>query len=94
MTPLPTISHLPHTCDLCAEPIPAGVQYAGAIALNDRPYRAHRACHEVAEALDGQPFAAIARLSPSDLCEILQAHSADEIIRMVNLRSNLIGTTP
>ena len=94
MTPLPTISPNPHTCDLCAEPIPAGVQYAGAIAPNDRPYRAHRACHEVAEALNGQPFAAIVTLSSSDLCEILQAHSADEIVRMVNLRQHLAETTP
>ena len=94
MTPLPTISPNPHTCDLCAEPIPAGVQYAGAIAPNDRPYRAHRACHEAAEALNGQPFAAIATLSPSELCEILQAHSADEIVRMVNLRQRLAETTP
>ena len=94
MTPLPTISHIPHTCDLCAEPIPAGVQYAGAIAPNDRPYRAHRACHEVTLALNGQPFAAIVTLSSSDLCEILQAHSADEIVRMVNLRQHLAETTP
>ena len=88
MTPLPTISHLPHTCDLCAEPIPAGVQYAGAIAPNDRPYRAHRACQDVINAT-GQPFAAITTLSPSGLCEILQAHSADEIVRLCNLRQNL-----
>ena len=95
MTPLPTISPNPHTCDLCAEPIPAGVQYAGAIAPNDRPYRAHRACHEVAEALNGQPFAAIVTLSSSDLCEILQAHSADEIVRLCNLRQALqTETTP
>ena len=93
MTPLPTISPNPHTCDLCAEPIPAGVQYAGAIAPNDRPYRAHRACQDVVNAT-GQPFAAIASLTPSDLCEILQAHSADEIVRMVNLRQRLTETTP
>ncbi len=94
MTPLPTISHIPHTCDLCAEPIPAGVQYAGAITPNDRPYRAHRACQDVVNAT-GQPFATIATLSPSELCEILQAHSADEIVRMVNVRRNLQAeTTP
>ena len=93
MTPLPTISPNPHTCDLCAEPIPAGVQYAVAIAPNDRPYRAHAACQDVVNAT-GQPFAAIATLSPSDLCEILQAHSADEIVRMVNLRQHLAETTP
>ena len=93
MTPLPTISHLSHTCDLCAEPIPAGVQYAGAITPNDRPYRAHAACQDVVNAT-GQPFAAIATLSTSDLCEILQAHSADEIVRMVNLRQHLAETTP
>jgi len=93
MTPLPTISHLPHTCDLCAEPIPAGVQYAGAIAPNDRPYRAHRACQDVVNAT-GQPFAAIVTLSPSELCEILQAHSADEIVRLCNLRQRLTETTP
>ena len=88
MTPLPTISPNPHTCDLCAEPIPAGVQYAGAIAPNDHPYRAHRACQDVVNAT-GQPFATIATLSPSELCEILQAHSADEIVRLCNLRQNL-----
>lgn len=93
MTPLPTISPNPHTCDLCAEPIPAGVQYAGAIAPNDRPYRAHAACQDVVNAT-GQPFAAITTLSPSELCEILQAHSADEIVRMVNLRQHLAETTP
>ena len=93
MTPLPTISHLPHTCDLCAEPIPAGVQYAGAITPNDRPYRAHRACQDVVNAT-GQPFAAIVTLSPSELCEILQAHSADEIVRLCNLRQRLTETTP
>ena len=43
----------------------------------------------------GQPFAAITTLSPSELCEILQAHSADEIVRMVNVRRNLQAeTTP
>ena len=106
MTPLPTISHLPHTCDLCAEPIPAGVQYAGAIAPNDRPYRAHAACQDVVNAVNdlrdvfapGEPDAtfrgALASLSQSDLCEILQAHSADEIVRMINLRQRLTETTP
>jgi hypothetical protein len=93
MTPLPTISHIPHTCDLCGETIPARVQYAGAIAPNDLPYRAHRACQDVVNAT-GQPFATIATLSPSDLCEILQAHSADEIVRMVNLRQRITETTP
>lgn len=93
MTPLPTISPVDHPCDLCGEPIPAGVQYAGAIAPNDRPYRAHAACQDVVNAT-GQPFAAIVNLSLSDLCEILQAHSADEIVRMVNLRSTLAETTP
>ena len=93
MTPLPMISDTAHTCDLCGETIPAGVQYAGAIAPNDRPYRAHAACQDVVNAT-GQPFAAIVTLSSSDLCEILQAHSADEIVRMVNLRQHLAETTP
>ena len=94
MTPLPTISPSDHPCDLCGETIPAGHTYAGAIDPNDRPYRAHRACHEVAESLNGQPFATIASLPLSDLCEILQAHPSEEIVRMVNLRSKLSETTP
>ena len=36
----------------------------------------------------------LALLPLSDLCEILQAHSADEIVRMVNLRQHLAETTP
>jgi len=106
VTPLPTISPNPHTCDLCAEPIPAGVQYAGAITHDDLPYRAHAACQDVVNAVNdlrdvfapGEPDAtlrdALASLSQSDLCEILQAHSADEIVRMVNLRQHLAETTP
>jgi hypothetical protein len=102
MTPLPAISHIPHTCDLCAHPIPAWVQYAA----DDRPYRAHAACQDVVNAVNdlrdvfapGDPDAtfrdALASLSQSDLCEILQAHSADEIVRMVNLRQRLAETTP
>lgn len=101
MTPLPTISPIDHLCDLCGEPIPAGAQYAGAIAPNDRPYRAHTACQDVVSAVNdlrdvfapGEPDAtfrsALASLSLSDLCEILQAHSADEIVRLCNLRQNL-----
>jgi len=105
VTPLPTISPDPHTCDLCGEQIPSGVPFAHAEILNHHAnYRAHVACEEIF-AIIGDPAARplsrpetfrprLAALPQSDLCEILQAHSADEIVRMVNLRQHLAETTP
>lgn len=85
MTPLPTVSPVDHPCTLCGETIPAGALYAGA---NDRPYHAHTACQDVVSAT-GQPFPdSLASLSRSDLCEILQAHSADELVRICNIQTN------
>ena len=105
MTPLPMISDTAHTCDLCWEQIPVGVPFAHAVILDGcGNYRAHVACEEVFGVI-GDPGARLlsrpetfrprlAALSQSDLCEILQAHSADEIVRMVNLRQRLAETTP
>ena len=82
MTPLPTVSPIAHTCDLCGERIPAQTLYAGAIDPDDRPYHAHRACQEI-----GAPFRAnLAALTPSDLCETLQAHPQEEIVRLLTIR--------
>lgn len=36
----------------------------------------------------------IASLSRSDLCEILQAHSADELVRICNLQASALLVKP
>ena len=45
--------------------------------------------HNTLTDIANHPLLALASLSTSDLCEILQAHSADEIVRLCNLRQNL-----
>lgn len=94
MTPLPTVAPVDHPCTLCGETIPAGALYAGAIDAADRPCHAHAACQDVVSAT-GQPLpGSLASLSRSDLCEILQAHSADELVRICNLQTNTLLVKP
>lgn len=94
MTPLPSVSPVDHTCSLCGETIPAGALYAGAIDAADRPYHAHTACQDVVSTT-GQPFpVSLASLSRSDLCEILIAHPADELVRICNLQASALLVKP
>lgn len=100
MTPLPAVSPDPHTCDLCLNQINAGSRFAHATMLGGNVnYRAHAACEDLygvigdpaARLLDRREvFAAnLPHLTPSDLCETLQAHPQEEIVRLLALRQRL-----